>query len=99
MFDKMSDFVTVCYMNTQTKKEIRVMSRDFFRNPTEIAKRIMRGEHITVTKHGEDFFEVIPKKKHTGQTLADFASLQFSGRKEDKNMSNEVDDIAYGKKV
>ena len=75
------------------------MSRDFFRNPAEIAKRIKRGEHITVTKHGKDFFEVIPKKQQTGKTLADFVELQFRGRKEDKNMSKEVDDIMYGKKA
>jgi antitoxin (DNA-binding transcriptional repressor) of toxin-antitoxin stability system len=86
-------------MNTQIKKEIRVMSRDFFRNPAEMAKRITRGEHITVTKHGKDFFEVVPKKQQAGKMLVDFIELQFKGRKADKNMSKEVDGIVYGKKT
>lgn len=92
MLDKLSDFYTiVCTMKTTT-----LTTRDFFRSPKKIADILARGQRITVTRQGQDFFEVVPVAHPKPKTIADFKHLIFSDPTLDKNLSSTVDEIVYG---
>lgn len=70
-------------------------SREFFRSPARVSALIGAGNHIVVTKHGEEVFEVTPRREVFGKTLQDFTDLQFSALA-DVDMSTRIDDLAYG---
>ena len=74
----------------------KLTTRDFFRSPRKVAHLLKAGRSITVTRAGADFFEVVPKAKPKGKTIADFEHLIFSDPKGDRNMSKKVDEIVYG---
>jgi len=83
-------------MSTTVQHKTQLTSRDFFRSPARVAQLVERGEHIVVTRRGEEVFEVVPKKVRKGKTIADFAELQFSDTELDPDLSKRIDEVAYG---